>query len=292
MEHLDGHSTLRTHLFTDAWATGFQAKWLSAEGTLASFSHPSFYLEPWQLKGGLYPKDYLKRADEGLRFIVSKARKRNRNDLIGNLLRGVSASAEFEVLLAWALSNHFGDDFVEPYPRIGEDDPKTVEFAVHRNEKRLLVEAMILLDDRGSSQEKQFSVEHGIAASVHWGTDEANAHRLLRACHDKVHQRQLTEPVFLCVNQCASWPDPATGAEVVGRLLASEIWSRDSTLVGVAYFYASHLVATGFAEPRALATDTDLALLSELRTALCRLIDSESLERTHKEENPVIPGVA
>ncbi len=282
MEHMNAYSTLRAHLFTDKWADDFLEKRLAGTGPLASSCHPSFYMEPWELETGIYPRDYLKRADVGLRFIVAKARRANRNDLIGNLLRAVSASAEFEVMLAWALSSHFGDDFVEPYPRISDNASKTVEFAVLRNGKRVLIEGMILLDDRASAQEKQFCIEHGIPGTVHWGNGEQDANRLLKACHDKVHQRELTEPLFLCVNQLASWPDSATGAEVVGRLLAREIWARESTFVGMAYFYKSHLVATGFAEPRALATGTEMALLSEVRSALCRLIDSESLERAIK----------
>jgi hypothetical protein len=193
-------------------------------------------------------------------------------------LRGVSAAAEFEVMLAWALSTHFGDDSVEPYPRIGDNDSKTVDFAVLRNGKRLLIEAMILLDDRASAQQRQLCIEHGIPGTVQWGNDEKDAERLLKACHAKVHQRELREPLFLCVNQWASWPDPPTGAEVVGRLLASEIWARDSTFVGMAYFYASRLVASGFAEARAVATGADLLLLSDTRSALCGLIDSESLQ--------------
>lgn len=279
MDHVTAYPTLRKHLLTDEWAREFLNKWLADTRTLASFSHPSFYMEPWELETGICPRDYLKRADAGLGFIVAKARKANRNDLIGNLLRGVSAAAEFEVMLAWALSSHFGDDGVEPYPRIGATNSKTVEFAICRGGKCLLIEAMILLDDSTSGQEKQFCIEHGIPGTFKWANGEQDAHRLLKACHDKVHQRELTDPLFLCVNQWASWPDPATGAEVVGRLLASEIWARDSTFVGMAYFYASHLVASGFAEARALATGANLALLSEVRSALCRLVDAESLER-------------
>ena len=63
----------------------------------------------------------------------------------------------------------------------------------------------------------------------------------------------------------------------MGRLLAREVWARDSTFVGIGYFYAGHLVATGFAEPRARALGADPHLLSEIRSALCRLVDPESL---------------
>jgi hypothetical protein len=182
------------------------------------------------------------------------------------------------------LSSHFGDDGVEPYPRVGGTDSETVEFAVCRGGKRLLIEGMILLDDRTSGQEKQFCVEHGIPGTVKWANGEQDAHRLLKACYDKVHQRELTDPLFLCVNQWASWPDPATGAEVVGRLLASEIWARDSTFVGMAYFYASYLVASGFAEARAAAIGADLVLLSQVRSALCGLIDAPSLERAKQRD--------
>jgi len=288
MQHIELYPTLRKHLFTDAWAKDFVKRWLADPRTLANFCYPCFYLEPLQLQIGIWPNDYLARADSGLRFLIENARAANRKDLLGNLLSGVSASAEFEVMLAWALSAHFGDQAVEPYPRISPNDTKTVDFAVVRNAKRLLIEATILLDDRQSAQEMQCCMEHGLPGTFHFRSDEEDALRLLKACHAKVHQRSLQEPLFLCINQCASWPDPATGAEVVGRLLAREIWARDSTFVGMAYFYASHLVATGFAEPRALATGTDSALLSEVRSALCRLVDSESLERATKKTEQTV----
>ena len=244
--------------------------------TLASFSFPSFYLEPFQVESGIYPKDYLKRADAGLKFLIAKAPSANRKHLIGNLLSGVPVAAEFEVMLSWALSNHFGEQAVDPYPRVDPDDKKTVDFAVVRDGKRLLIEATTLLDDRASGQEKQYCVEHGIPGTVAFRSQEKDAIRLLRACLQKIHQRRVSEPLFLCVNQCASWPDPATGAEVVGRVLAQEIWARDSTFVGMGYFYAGHLVATGFAEARACAISANMKLLSDLRTSLCLLADSST----------------
>lgn len=280
MKHVEEFPTLREHVFTDKWAKRFLEHWLSQTGTLASFCYPCFYIEPYELEIGILPKDYLQRADAGLRFLVNKAPAENRKDLIGNLLSGVSASAEFEVMLAWALSSHFGEHVVEPYPRSSASGKKTIDFGLLREDKRLLVEATILLDDRASGQEKQYCIEHGIAGTTGYRNDEQDAVRLLKACHEKVHQRELREPLFLCVNQCASWPDPATGAEVMGRLLAREIWARDSTFVGIAYFYSGHLVATGFAEPRARAAGADLTLLSEIRSALCRLVDPESLQAT------------
>jgi hypothetical protein len=256
---------------------------LSDGGTLATLSYPSFYVDRRDLETGLYPKDYLKRADIGLRFVVASARKANRNDLIGNLLRGVSAAGEFEVMLAWALSTYFGEDAVDPYPRISDGSSKTVEFAVSRDGKRLLIEAMILQDDRASGSEKQYCIAQGVPAYIRETSGDQDAARLLRACYDKVHQRAVAEPLFLCVNQCTPWPDPATGAEVAGRLVASEIWARNSTFVGAAFFYAGHLVASAFGEARALAIGAELLLLSELRSALCRLTDSKSPKRARNK---------
>jgi len=220
----------------------------------------------------------LERADAAIAFLVEKAPKLNRQDLLGNLLKGVSVAAEFEVMLAWALVTHFGKDAVEPYPRIGTEGKQNVDFAVARNGARVLIEATILLDDPGYGAEKQFAIEHGTGGTAGFRSDEEDAHRLMRACYDKVHQRELREPLILCVNQCATWPDPATGAEVVGRLLAREIWARDSMLVGVAYFYAGHLVSTGFAEARVRATGANAALVSEVRSALCRLASQPGVD--------------
>ena len=102
--------------------------------------------------------------------------------------------------------------------------------------------------------------------------------RLFRSCHEKIHQRDLQDPLVLCVNQLATWPSPDNGAAVVGRLIASEIWSRDSMFVGVAYFWSDSLVCTSFAEARARAIGADAALLSDVRTALCRLVDTGAVK--------------
>ena len=271
MQHLHAYPALRKHLFTDKWAAEFQKKWLSDSRTLASFCYPSFYFEPFQLEMGIWPKDYLARADAGVAFLVEKAPKANRKDLLGNLLSGVSAAAEFEVMLAWALVAHFGKDLVEPYPRVGTQGKQNVDFAATADGARVLIEAMVLLDDPAYGQEKRYAIEPGTGGTFGFRSDEQDAHRLMRACYDKVHQRGLQDPLILCVNQCATWPDPATGTEVMGRLLAREIWARDSMLVGVAYFYAGHLVSTGFAEARVRSTGACDALMSEVRSALCGL---------------------
>lgn len=294
MRYLDGFPTLRKHVLDDKWAAGFLQGWLRREGNLASFCYPSFYLEPDQLKLGIVPEDYLERAETGVRLIVDKAPKRNRNDLIGNLRAGVSASAELEVMLAWALVSQFGTDIVEPYPKVSPESGRTIDFAVVRSGKRTLIEATILLDDRDSGLQKQFCIEHGVPGTAEFRDDEADKRRLFKACHDKVHQRDITEPLVLCVNQLATWPDPAAGAEVMGRLVASEIWSRDSMMVGVAYFYSGHLVSTSFAEPRARAMGADQDVLSGIRSALCRLVDEkhvdEALAKSGKASVPETNG--
>ncbi len=67
----------------------------------------------------------------------------------------------------------------------------------------------------------------------------------------------------------------AARAGAVGIVRA--VWARDSTFVGTGYFYAGQLVTTAFAEARAVALGVDLHLLSEIRSALCRLVEPESL---------------
>jgi len=290
MKHLDAYPALRQHLFTDKWAKEFLQKWLAASGTLAQFCYPSFYFEPFQLETGIWPKDYLTRANAAVAFLVEKAPKANRQDLLGNLLSGVSVAAEFEVMLAWALVAHFGKDAVQPYPRIGTQGRQNVDFAVTGDGGRVLIEAMVLLDDPGYGQEKQVAIEHGAGGTFGFRSNEKDAHRLMRACYDKVHQRELHEPLILCVNQCATWPDPATGTEAVGRLLAREIWARDSMLVGVAYFYSGHLVFTGFAEARVRAIGANATLASEVRSALCHLASQPAVDAALEQSKKASAG--
>ncbi len=186
-------------------------------------------------------------------------------------------------MLAWALVTHFDKGAVQPYPRIGTQGKQNVDFAVTRNGLRVLIEAMVLLDDPGYGQEKRFAIVHGTGGTFGHRSGEQDAHRLLRACYDKAHQRKLLDPLVLCVNQCATWPHPATGTEAVGRLLAREIWARDSMLVGVAYFYSGHLVYTGFAESRVQAIGASAPLVSEIRSALCSLASQSAVDATQAE---------
>jgi len=286
MAHLDAYPNLRKHLFTDKWAAGFIEHWLARTETLALFSYPAFYLEPFVLKIGLYPEDYLARADSAVGFLAKKAPKRNRTDLFGNLLKGVSVAAEFEVMLAWALVQHFGPEAVEPYPRVAEAGAQNIDFAVVRNDVRVLIEAMILLDDRGRGVAKRYAIESGIGCMIEGGSDGSDVHRLLIACYEKVHQRTVNDPLILCVNQCATWPDPATGTEAVGKLLAREMWANDSTLVGVAYFYSGNLVSTSFAESRFRTTNADAVLVNDVRTALGALTSQARVDAARAQSDP------
>lgn len=249
MRNMEAYPTLRKHLFTDKWADKFMRQWLAESRTLASLSSPAFYLELSDLDDHIYPRDYLSRADAGLQFLVAKAPSANRKDLIGNLLGSVSVSAEFEVMLAWALSDHFGVDKVVPYPRIGPNERKTVDFAITQEGERILIEATVLLDDHESSCTKQHCIEYGTPGVVEFRTDDVDVLRLLSACLAKAHQRSVKEPLFLCVNQYATWPDPATGAESLRRWLADMAGGDDGSMfVGIAYFYSGRFVASGRVE--------------------------------------------
>lgn len=286
MAHLDAYPNLRKHLFNDKWATRFIKDWLASTETLALFSYPAFYLEPYQLKIGIYPGDYLARADAAVGFLAAKAPKRNRNDLFGNLLKSNSAAAAFEVMLAWALLQHFGEGAVEPYPRVADEGDRNVDFAVVRDGARVLIEATILLDDPGRGAAKRYAIASGIGSTIEGGSDGSDVHRLLLSCYDKVHERTVKHPLILCVNQCATWPDPASGTEATGRLLAREIWANDPKLVGIAYFYSGNLVSTCFAEARFRTTNADAALVNNIRTALGRLASQAQVDAARGESKP------
>ncbi len=281
---LDAYPTLRGELWPDAEFDRVLQRLLAGTGSLATLGYPAFYIEADMLGGFGIPSDYLKRADEGLDFLVRRAPRRNIQDLIGNLRSGVPAAGIFEVMLAWALVSHFGEGNVEPYPKIAPDSRKTMDFAVTRDGRRVLLEAMILLDDRDWGASKQFAIEHGMPCTVGFGGDEAEMHRLFKACQDKIRQRDVHDPFLLCVNQLANWPRPDNGADVVGKLVASATWSRDSMLVGIAYFCSDHLVCTSFAEARARVLSADPVLLSDCRTALCRLVDPDAVARACANE--------
>jgi len=267
MQHLDAYPTLRQRVFTDQWAKDFLNTSLAETGTLANLIYPGLYLVPFY--DGYWPPDYLTRAEAGLKFLVKKAASENLSDLIGNLRKGQGDSAEFELMLAWALSTHFGDQNVVAYPRISRSGKSTADFALVRGGNHLLVEATILFDDEASAKETLYCLEHGITCppgitrNAKW-----DAERLLKKCSGKIHEKGCQESLFLCIDQQAWWPERAIGAEVVGQLLASETLQTDSPFVGMAYFYMNRLFTTVFAEARAQALGADPDLLTELRSAL------------------------
>ena len=272
MTHLTGYVHLMKHLFTDKWKEEFLRTRLSKEGPLSSLLRPPFYLSQEEVNGVIWHKDYLKRADEAIDFISRKACKENQNDLFGNLQKCQSVAAAFEVMLAWALLNNFGEDNVELYPRINENSKETIDFAVKNNSSRVFIEAMVSSDDSETTCIKQHCLNNGCYpipfsnVAEHHGVE-----RFKRSCNDKIHQRNLNSPLILCVNQIAIFPFPNDGIEVVGNLLGQELLDSHSKLIGIAYFINLNLVSTGFIESRIKSLEVSDKLVSDVRFAFTKL---------------------
>lgn len=273
MENVSNYEGLTRHLFKPSWAKRFLDASRKEAGTLADWTHPSFYLEAKDLTTGIYHPQLLERASAGIEFLAAKAPSRNRKDLIGNLLKGVSVSAEFEVLIAWALVAEIGPDAVVPYPCIDESTKENVDFAVDLSGERVLLEATVLQDDQESRDLKLIALSAGQASTMHGRTEDQDIHRLAAAALSKIQQRNVNAPIVLCLNQVAAFPDPAAGVEAVGKALAREVWDTDSNLIGIGYFTCSSVCATMFAERRISELVKDRTLVGRLRSALC-LLDS------------------
>ena len=269
MEALKKYPNIRA-VFNDNWAKHFLAKCLCSKGKVESLGFPIFYLASDLINCDVLPKNYLEHAEKGLSFLLEKSKGQNKKDLIGGLRDGRS-SHTFEVMLAWALMEKFGKENVEPYPRISNSSRKTIDFAVKYGKKRIFLEAMTIFDDNITNETKLYCISHGYQ-QMNYNSDEKDENRLFRACIDKVKQREISEPIILCVNQYSNWPNPSSGAEVIGKLVGSAVWDQSLKLVGVAYFYYDNLVSFCIVEKCARSLDVDSAIVNEIYLAIRRIV--------------------
>jgi hypothetical protein len=268
---LDAYPMLRKELWPDAELDRLLPQLLAGTGSLATLTYPAFYIEAEMLGECGIPADYLKRADTALGFLVRKAPKRNFRDLIGNLRGGVPAAGIFEVMLVWALTAHFGESAVEPYPVIAPGSKRTVDFAVASGGRRVLLEAMVLLNDRESGLQQCFCFERGICSTFELSGDEDYCHRLEVACKSKAQQRKVIDPLIVCVDQEATWPDPRKGMLVAGQVVAWADQSSASMLIGVAYCYGGHCGRLCSSTARSTALGVSPQFLLDLNGAFMRM---------------------
>ena len=166
METLNSYPTIKSQVHTDKWAAGFLNSLLASSGTVSDLAYPDLYGAIWHIERGFLPTDYLDRAEKGLAFLVKKARKRNLQDLIGNLRDSVTCAGVFEVMLAWALVSEFGESNTVPYPQVAAKSQKTADFGIHTGNRRIVVEAVCLVKDRllGGRAGGTFATGHNVEA--------------------------------------------------------------------------------------------------------------------------------
>lgn len=268
MKALDAYPTIRKHVHHDKWGKEFLKKQLASTCTIGSLGYPELFWASEVMATGVWPSDYLERAEKGLEFIVQKARKLNRTDLLGNLQKCPQSSSEvFEIMLAWSLVQQFGEDDVEPYPYIAPGSKQTVDFAVKKNGATILIEAVILLEPRNGVGIKSC----GQPVDTFAVSPLAGKYRLLETCSEKAMQRRVSHPLILAVNQIALQPWPDIGIEAIGELVGWSVRTDESMLVAAAYFTQGHCQSYQVAESRAAKLGTNRDLIAEVYLAASRL---------------------
>lgn len=268
MKALDAYPTIRKHVHHDKWGKEFLKNQLASTCRIDRLGYPELFWASEVMAAGVWPADYLERAEKGLEFIVQKARKLNRNDLLGNLREGVSAAGVFEIMLAWSLVQQFGEDGVEPYPYIAPGSKQTVDFAVKKNGATILIEAVILLEPcNGGLGIKSF----GQPVDTFAVSPVAGKWRLFEDCSKKATQRRVSHPLILAVNQIALQPWTDVGVEAIGNLVGWSVRTDESMLVAAAYFTQGHCQSYQVAESRAAKLGASRDLITEVYLAASRL---------------------
>ena len=230
---------------------------------------PEILYAPHFIELGLLPKEYFERFEKGLKFLCENSQGENKKDFLGNLRSG-SQAAVFEVMLAWTLVEEFGANNIKPYPRINSTK-NTLDFAIINDQIKVNIEATTLFDDKNTSDYKQYCRQRSIQMYPEMSNNQKDINRLYKKCHDKITQRKTAEPLVLCINQYAAWPDPASGAEAIGKLIAHAIRDQKTTLIGIAYFYHDNLILFSTVEKNIRALIDDPAIVNKICSSMRRI---------------------
>jgi len=246
------------------------SKLLSSVDIVGHLTYPELYLAPAFMQRGFLPEHYLQHIERGLAFVMDRARRRDRADVLGRLHSAEETSAIFELQVACALVTQFGLDAVEVYPSIAPACTKSVDFSVTRGSTRVLIEAVTQRESDSDRSMRQDALEHG---EIVFGVRnvQRDGNRLCATLQEKIRQRELAEPLVVCMNQLASWPPLDHAAEIVGWVVGQELDVAESKLVAIELFLRDSLVFSSIAEGRARKLMADPLLLSDVRSAFCEL---------------------
>ncbi len=290
---LNGYPTIRGYVHNDNWAAKYLADTLAKDGDVLELGYPDLYITPDFERTHIRPEGYMAKAESGLRFLIEKAPKQNRNDLIGNLQKGYSTAAAFEVVLAHALVTTFGEAAVEPYPAIAQGSKKNVEFGVDTNGVRVYFEATVLLDDQSEAASKAFCIRERTPFPIMPLKGDEGGRRLLRKCQGKAMQREQNCPLVLCVNQSSTLPKPGIAPQIMDELAAWADYEEGCLLVVAAYWFCDRLTVghtTGQTRARRLVERGQAQTLRESANVLFGQPASVSGVRTPCSPPASIPG--
>jgi hypothetical protein len=267
-EHFMGvlghYPAISRHVFDQEWADSFLREMLASAGNVESLGYPELYgvIHHVEFDSRMFPPQFHERSDQGLSFILGKARKQNRTDLVGNLRSGISCSAVFELLLAWALTTEFGASAIEPYPLIDPPKKSTVDFALRCDGFQLFFEAVCLIKDRVLGGPRPTTIVTG---------HRVEANRFLQTCKDKALQRTTSAPLVLCVNQIPPFPLEDVAKECIQELVH---WLNDtdgSKVAAVARFHGYYLRELSVCDENGTTPWPDKKLLGRIDLALQRI---------------------
>lgn len=271
MKALGAYPAIRKYVHNDKWAKKHLEAMLSSNGMTNMVGGPELYMMPDFIAARLRPADYLERAEKGLAFLVKHSRGQNLTDLIGRLQDGGSPTAVFEVMLAYALVEQFGETAVEAYPRVPRESRKNVDFGVTRGGSTILLEAGTLCDRQEVAEAWGRCLAEGRLSYWYWVNSEAEIQRFKRQYTDKASQREVPHPLVVCLNQLSTAVDPDEGRRALEHVLESMGEPGKSMLAAVAYFTHGHFQGFHVFESQVEKLKVDRNLLDAIRQAMERL---------------------
>ncbi len=246
MTALDCFPIIRKYIHHQRWANEFLNQQLSGRGHTDELTYPVLYLASIREGMACIPHGFMAKIESGLSFLITRAPKANRTDLIGNLQKANSLAAVFEVLLVRVLINEFGLDSVEPYPRIAAGSKRTLDFALTVQGGQLFFEATALFDDTSNRAATMYDIREGVACRLEGASEDDGLLRLERTCKAKANQRCVPGPLVLCLNQFCR--DPEYADQPMENLRQWANGEPGCRMAGVAYFQWNRFVMSAWAD--------------------------------------------
>lgn len=154
----------------------------------------------------------------GLDFAINHTHGQARSDFLGRLRDVESVGTVFELAMIGALVVEFGEDYVEPYPRLEQKQRSEARLSVE--EKELYLEASVLnYSDADNEIFENARQQGGVAVGTLPGTGEG---RIVQKIDEKMKRYKIGLPNLLILSQDSCLPLKECAIEAIEEVLRTK----------------------------------------------------------------------